>query len=176
MPAPVNSNVRCNMYSMLNVIAAFLITLIPLAAQAQDQVLPAAAHDVLVSYSSALNQGNCDAMLELTSPAVISRMARSPDGKEDFCEMIRSFHNEMLVESLGKVLGTKSEGMYHMAMVENQRIAERRDSTMVGGKSFYVLHSSDGGERWWVLDNLCIDSDWIKEVYPPYDGDPPIPE
>jgi len=146
------------------------------AAKAQDQVLPTAARDVLVRYSSAFNLGDCDALLELSSPALTSRLASKPGAKEDFCGFIKHMHSSLVSDSLGKVLGIRSEGPYRIAMVENLRVAGVPDSGLADTSLIYVLHSSDGGKRWWVLDLSCVDSQWIKEVYPSYDGDPPIPD
>ena len=83
--------------------------------------------------------------------------------------MVSRFQNDLVVETLGKVLELRSEGVYRMAKVENKRVVGRRDSTMKGTDGFYVLHSLDGGEQWWVLDLSCVDPRWMKEVYPPYE-------
>lgn len=144
------------------------------AAEVQEQVLPAVAQNVLARYSSALNQGDCDAMLELTSPEIISRLHRFEGGKDGFCEGIRYFHEIGIVDSLGETLAVKSEGPYRMAMVETIRLAGGAPG-FVDARGIYILHSSDSGKHWWVLDNSCVSSEWMKIVYPPYDGDPPIP-
>jgi len=139
------------------------------AVEEQEQLLPVTAQNVLARYSLALNQGDCETMLALTSPSVISRMTSRPGSKEGFCEMVSRFQNDLVVETLGKVLEIRSEGVYRMAKVENKRVVGRRDSTMRGTDGFYVLHSLDGGEQWWVLDLSCVDPLWMKEVYPPYE-------
>lgn len=60
-------------------------------------------------------------------------------------------------------------------MVRNLRIAQAPLATGADTESVYKLHSSDSGKTWRVLDISCVDSHWITEVYPPYDGQPPIP-
>ncbi len=109
-----------NFLNALN--SAILIVSISLTAEAQEHVLPDAARDVLVRYSSALNRGDCEAMLELASPEIISRLHRFEGGKDGFCEGIRYFHDIGIVDSLGEPLAIKSEGPYRMAMVETIRL------------------------------------------------------
>ncbi|RLA38852.1 MAG: hypothetical protein DRR42_28065 [Gammaproteobacteria bacterium] len=161
-----------NFLNALN--SAILIVSISLTAEAQEHVLPDAARDVLVRYSSALNRGDCEAMLELASPEIISRLHRFEGGKDGFCEGIRYFHDIGIVDSLGEPLAIKSEGPYRMAMVETIRLAGGAPG-FVDARGIYVLHSSDSGKHWWVLDNSCVNYEWMTIVYPPYDGDPPIP-
>ena len=161
--------------SLLSLVFLPLFADVAYSDKAQDLVLPAAARDVLLSYSSAFDRGDCDAMLELSSPALTSRLARKPGAKDDFCSFIEHLNSNLVSDSIGKVLGVRSEGLYHMAMVENLRRPSIKDPNILDTSLVYVLHSSDGGKHWWVLDLGCVDARWVKEVYPPYDDDPPIP-
>ena len=147
--------------------------LLPLAAAIAAP--PEAAMQVLAQYSAAFNRHDCEAMLSLTSPAIIKRLERMPNGRASYCDLAAAFARDGVRETLGPVTATRVDGSHRLLVVEHVREAGAQ-SALSGLKTTgsYLLHSSDGGDNWHVLDNGCLDVRWVKEVYPAYDGDPPL--
>lgn len=127
----------------------------------------------LEAYSAALNRYDCPVMLSLVSPQVSRRVAASPDGVAGFCGFVNYLQTAGGKEFLRAPAASLSSGKYRMVVVPNIRMAypaEVGSPTLYQGT--YVVHSSDGGSTWHVLDLACLSTKWVKAVYPPYAGKP----
>jgi hypothetical protein len=125
------------------------------------------------AYSAALNRYDCSAMVELLSPAVTKRLRSQPSGEAAVCKFAEFFRAAGAREFLRAPTASLSRGRYRMLVVPNTRMAYMAE---VGAPTLYegtyVVHSSDGGRSWHVLDLACLSKSWVKEVYPPYAGKP----
>lgn len=146
----------------------------PVAFSADWSDVPPGAQEALETYTSAFNRGDCEKILEVMSPAVIRRLDERLS-RAWYCEQVALWHEAGSVQTTVGVVGVQSEGAYQMTMVEVMREAKAPDSKFVTTHLLHVMHSSDGGASWAVLDNNCTDEEWLREVYPPYDGEPAIP-
>jgi len=107
------------------------------------------------------------------SPAVAKRLRSQPLGEAGFCKFVEFFRTSGAREFLRAPTASLSHGKYRMLVVPNTRMAymvEVGAPTLYDGT--YVVHSSDGGLSWHVLDLACLSKGWVKEVYPPYVGKP----
>jgi hypothetical protein len=132
-----------------------------------------AAFDTLRRYSAALLAADCDTVYSLTSNAVRRRDKYPGEWRHQVCPQITEWRRAGMAETLGKPTASFASGSMRAVFVPTERTT-RPGSNIVGTDVVYVVHSDDGGKTWRVLDLGCLDERWIKEVYPAYDGNPPI--
>ena len=161
---------------MRTLLAALLIASTSQHVKATELPLPAPAAAVVREYSEAVTRGDCPSALRLASPAMTKRLVARGE-TQNFCDYVVGISRAQMVEEIGVPSAIHSHGKFRMAIVPNRRFTRQpQASAVISTESAYVLHSADSGSSWHVLDLACTDERWLKEVYPPYDGDPPVPQ
>ena len=131
--------------------------------------VPEGAETAVSAYSEAFNSGDCQSMLKLMTPE-----ERRAVGS-NFCGLLEEMHADGAMDRLRAPSATASHGQYRMVIYPNSRAGSAAGRpAMTDGA--YVVHSSDAGRTWYVLDLGCLDERWMKVIYPPYRGKPkPLP-
>lgn len=167
MPRQAGRRLSCQTLGVIVRRLALFVALLLGCASVTAAPVPAGAVEAVTAYSSALNSGDCKQMLELMSPLERSRIGTL------LCSIVSDFVEQGVRERLRKPTASLSSGRYRMIVFPNSRSAfPDRQPTLTDGT--YVVHSSDAGRTWHVLDLGCVDSRWVKAVYPPYRGFPVI--
>lgn len=126
-------------------------------------------------YSKAIESGDVDTILAMSDPALTDRAP--PDELRRVLTEI--FVAQPEVTSIRDEPRSISDPFWDWRgihyFVEGTRISMRRDGTRVEVDNFYLLTSRDLGRTWKVLDNMCADERWVKEVAPGWTGSPPLP-
>jgi hypothetical protein len=78
-----------------------------------------------------------------------------------------------VIEAIESAKATLSDGDYRVVFFPAHRTFGPRSDRSTTDFD-YVVHSSNGGKTWEVLDLTCVDERWIKEIFPAYSGFPPI--
>jgi hypothetical protein len=160
---------------MRNLFAALLLIMLVPGAAADDTQLDSRAIATARAYSEALTRGDCASALQLASPALKNRLV-AQDKTQAFCDFLSELKQEQVMEEIGAPTAFRTQGRYRIAIIPNVRTSLRPAAQPAyPTESAYVLHSKDDGATWYVLDLSCMDERWLKEVYPPYDGSPPVP-
>jgi hypothetical protein len=76
-------------------------------------------------------------------------------------------------EQVLDVPGRLQDGDRRLVIVGNRRVL-KNPSFLQTTSGDYVAHSEDGGVSWKVLDLGCVTEDWVKKVYPAYQGQPKV--
>jgi len=122
-------------------------------------------------YSNAFNAGDCETMYELSSPAVLQ-----PDPEKwhaMVCEAVPEWHQAGIREKLGRVRGRLRDGNHELVIVHQKRL-DKSDGVLKITDGDYFIHSDDGGVSWKVLDIGCVNEEWVRKVFPSYNGNPPV--
>ena len=131
------------------------------------------AIDTARRYSAALMSNDCDAMYGLISPRLIVRDSRPNETRDMICQVTKQLREEGVVETLDAPRASLSDGPRKLVIIpahrEFGRVPDRRVTDLD-----YLVHSSDRGRTWRVLDLSCVDARWVREIYPAYSGEPPI--
>jgi len=116
---------------------------------------------------------DCEAMYGLISPRLIVRDSRPNETRDMICQVTKQLREEGVVETLDAPRASLSDGPRKLVIIpahrEFGRVPDRRVTDLD-----YLVHSSDGGRTWRVLDLSCVDARWVREIYPAYSGEPPI--
>lgn len=156
------------------IVSLSLVTLGSSVLAAEIQ-LPELARATVNAYSDAFTRGDCAAVLRLTSPVLTKRLEKD-DGSKLLCDFLSEIKKEEVMESVGEVSAFHVDGRFRIATIPNARIARKPTSQPAPTtEGTYVVHSDDGGATWYVLDLGCLDVRWMKDIYPAYNGSPPIP-
>jgi len=121
----------------------------------------------------ALMANDCETMYGLTSPRVMVRDQRPNETRDMLCQITSQLHQEGMVETLDPPRETLTDGPRKLVIVPAHRVAGKFPDRSVTDLD-YVVHSGDGGRTWKVLDLGCVDSRWVREVFPAYSGEPPV--
>jgi len=125
-------------------------------------------------YVAAVATNDCDTAWRLTSGA-IKRRDKYPDQfREVLCPLIAMMQAKHVTEELSSPIAHLSKGPYHAVFVPSKRVTAAFNLAPVTDV-MYVVYSHDNGATWEVLDLGCVDQRWVREVYPPYQGFPPLP-
>jgi hypothetical protein len=143
------------------VIASFALVLVPggALAFAADPALPA-----LRMYVAAVAKADCDMAWRLTSSAVKQR-DRQGTARSAYCGVLENLRKAGVTESVGAPIAHMEDGLRHAVFVPTAR-ASNAPGFLPVSRSMYVVHSSDGGRSWEVLDLGCVDQRWVRDVYP----------
>ena len=76
-------------------------------------------------------------------------------------------------ETLGEPKARVVDGWRRIVFVRASRELEQAPNRITTDFD-YIVHSSDGGHTWRVLDLACVDARWVKEVFPAYSGSPEV--
>jgi hypothetical protein len=158
-----------NMRRTLPLFAVMLLVAHPLRATAAE----AAAMAVLQRYSTAIESNNCQTVVELTSEAVLRRDRLPNEFRSTICPMVAEWQGHNLKETHGEPKAHLVDGWRQVVFVRATRSFDGPDGRMVTDFD-YVVHSTDGGATWRVLDLGCLDQRWVKEIFPQYDGKPQV--
>ena len=141
----------------------------PLAVVAQDD----AAMTTLHRYSAAINAGDCETVYSLTSEAVTRREGFPKQFREMLCASLATWHKDGLKEVVGSPKARLADGWRRVVFVRatRERVVPPNHETM---DFDYIVHSSDGGTTWRVLDLGCVDARWVHEIFPAYAGTPEV--
>lgn len=136
---------------------------------------PVEALRAVQAYSEALNRHDCVAMLDLTTPGVLRGLDVSGLGRGGFCDIVGQWRSEGLRERLRLPVASLAQGDYRAVFVPHQRIGVNTElARPMLSSGMYVVHSSDAGRSWFVLDAGCLDAAMVRKVYPPYTGSPSV--
>ena len=137
--------------------------------------VPTGAMQAVEAYSASFNSYDCEALVSRMSPRVRLNIEKMSNGKNTLCLVIEAFKAEGVRERLRAPTASLSHGQYRMVLVPSIRTGVEPVSgrpSMSDG--IYVVHSSDSGRTWSVLDLGCLDGKLVKAVYPPYNGTPSV--
>ena len=129
--------------------------------------VPEKAAAAVSAYSAAFNSGDCQTMLQL-----MSREERQAIGAS-LCGLLDEMMSDGARERLRAPSAMASRGPYRMVVFPNSRAGFSAGQPALT-EGVYVVHSSDAGRTWYVLDLGCLNERWLKAVYPPYQGTPKI--
>jgi hypothetical protein len=87
--------------------------------------------------------------------------------------MLAGWHGQNLKETLGEPKVHLVDGWRRVIFVRATRSIDGPEGRTVTDFD-YVVHSTDGGATWRVLDLGCLDERWLKEIFPKYAGTPPV--
>jgi hypothetical protein len=135
---------------------------------------PEGAIQAVASYSEAFNSGDCQTALALLSPRERRNIARDQGGDLGFCKILGAFHAAGVIDRVRAPTASLAHGPYRMVVVPNSRYGVVDAQSPAVTEGAYVVHSSDSGRTWHVLDLACVDARWVKDAYPPYNGRPKI--
>lgn len=162
---------------MRSTTAVFLTLFFAVTSHGEPDVtahLPHTALEKLLAFSEARNRGDCETLLQLSSPEILTRLDQDSQQRDAYCRFIEDIAARGYVDIPGEVIEVRAEGPYRVAIVKTLRQSETAQTDLVGAEALYVLHSDDSGRSWWVVDNACIDRKWMSILYPPWDGNSPI--
>ena len=77
------------------------------------------------------------------------------------------------METIEPPKASLSDGSYRVVFFPAHRTFGPKDNKTVTDFD-YIVHSSNSGTTWEVLDLSCVDERWVKEIFPAYAGVPPI--
>lgn len=163
--------------SSLSVVSLVCIALGAVSAAAADAapLAPVEALRAVQAYSEALNRHDCAAMLEVTTPGVVRGLDASGLGRGGFCDIVGQWRSEGVRERLRLPVASLAQGDYRAVFVPNQRSGLNTGLAQpMLSSGMYVVHSSDAGRSWFVLDASCLDAAMVRKVYPPYTGSPAV--
>ena len=149
--------------------AALGLVVMPTTALAQDD----GAMTTLRRYSTAINEGDCETVYRLTSDAVTRRDAFPGDWRQTICALLTVWHGSGMRETLGEPKVRLVDGWRRIVFVRASREREQPPNRITTDFD-YIVHSSDGGQSWRVLDLACVDARWVIEVFPAYRGEPEV--
>ena len=145
-----------------------LVALLSHCCHAAAGPVPEAAEAAVKAYSAAFNSGDCQSMLELMTLAERRAIGAS------MCGILEEWHADGARDRLRAPSASASHGQYRMVIFPSSRAGFSAGQPALTDGA-YVVHSSDAGRTWYVLDLDCLDERWMKVVYPPYRGKPKIP-
>jgi hypothetical protein len=128
---------------------------------------------VLRMYVSAFRAVDCELVWRLTSSAV-KRRDKTGQFREMLCALQRKMRDAQFVEQLEPPIAHLSDGSRRAVFVPATRVT-KAEGWAPEIQIIYVVHSSDHGQTWEVLDLSCTDERWIREIYPRYQGWPQLP-
>lgn len=127
----------------------------------------------LRNYSDAMNRGDCATAYALTSDAVTRRDPFPGDFRQTLCASLGEWHRNGFREMLGTPKAHLADGWRRVVFVRAAR--QMRSAPYRVTTDFdYIVHSSDGGHTWRVLDLGCVDERWVTEIFPAYAGQPEV--
>ena len=131
------------------------------------------AIDVARRYSAAVLAYDCETMYALTSNRLKIRDKRPNETRDSLCGFVNLLRRDGITETLDPPRASLTDGDRKVVFVTAHRefgsVGRRRITTFD-----YVVHSSDGGRTWQVLDLGCVNERWIREIFPSYTGEPPV--
>ena len=129
--------------------------------------VPVAAIETVSAYSRAVREADCPEVIRLSGV-----LARHPEATEDLCATYREWKQRGLVERLRAPTAFLSSGQDRLVVVPNSRIGITNGRPMINN-GVYLAYSRDAGQAWKVIDISCDHlQDWVRAVYPAYDGHP----
>ena len=131
------------------------------------------AVDTARRYSAALVKGDCETMYALTSPRLIVRDQAPNQTRDMLCQLSVELTRSGLTETLDPPRASLQDGERRLVIVPVHRVVGPAVGRTITDLD-YLVHSSDGGKTWRILDLGCVDERWVREIYPAYSGDPPI--
>jgi hypothetical protein len=131
------------------------------------------ADATLRRYSAAINAGDCESVVRLTSEAVLRRDRLPGEFRSTMCPMLADWHAHHVKETIGDARTHLVDGWRQLMLVRASRVMDSPEGRQVIDFD-YVVHSSDGGATCRVLDLGCLDERWVKEVFPAYAGEPVV--
>lgn len=151
----------------MNRIAVILLFAFALASAHAGARAPESAIETVNAYSQALMAADCPAVIRMSGVA-----SRHPEATESLCSTCAEWKQRGLVERLRASTAFLSSGEYRLVAVPNSRIAMTGGRPMINN-GVYIVYSKDDGRSWKVIDIGCDHlTDWVKGVYPAYDGRP----
>jgi hypothetical protein len=133
-----------------------------------------AAMPVLRSYVAAIAANDCDMAWRLTSNAIKRRDKYPGEFRDVFCPLLARMQASRVTEALSQPVAHLSDGQRHAVFVPSKRRSQAFNYEPVTDL-MYVVYSHDDGATWEVLDLACVDQRWVREVFPAYRGEPPLP-
>jgi hypothetical protein len=149
-------------------IALWLVA-IPAIALDLDPAMP-----VLRAYVAAVAANDCELTWRITSSAVKRRGKHPGAFREVLCPVLARMQATHVTEELSQPIAHLSDGKRHAVFVPSKRLSQAFNSSPVTDLT-YVVYSHDDGATWEVLDLGCVDERWVREVFPAYQGRPPLP-
>jgi hypothetical protein len=130
------------------------------------------------AYSKAFVDGDCVATERLSSESLRRRSGGSEGLREFICQFRAGLAKEgaTLTEEVLTPTERFTDGSIQMVFVPIKRTVSMPKAQPVTNSWPYVVHSSNGGETWQVLDLACIDERWVKEIAPSWNGQPELPQ
>jgi len=129
--------------------------------------VPEDAIKAVDAYSEALMAADCPAVVRMSGV-----LSRHPEATESLCSTYAEWKQRGLVERLRAPTAFLSSGQDRLAVVPNSRITVTDDRPMINN-GVYIVYSNDAGRSWKIVDIGCDHlADWVKGVYPAYDGRP----
>lgn len=128
---------------------------------------PDAAIITADQYSQAVMQVDCSTVIRMSGV-----VARHPEAAQDLCATYEQWHIHGIVERLRSATAFLSSGHDRLVVVPNSRIGVSNGRPMINN-GVYIVYSNDAGKEWKVIDVGCDHlGDWVRGVYPAYDGYP----
>jgi len=128
---------------------------------------------VLKRYSGAIVANDCETVVRLTSQAILRRNRLPNEWRNTICPMLADWHTHNLKETLGEPRAHLVDGWRRVVFVRASRSTDTPSGRTVSDFD-YIVHSTDGGASWRVLDLGCVDERWVTEIFPKYAGVPSV--
>jgi hypothetical protein len=132
------------------------------------------ATPVLRMYTAAVAANDCDMAWRLTSNAVRRRDKYPGEFREVICRVLAKMQATHVIEELSQPIAHLRDGKRHAVFVPSKRLSQAFNFAPVT-ELMYIVYSEDDGVTWEVLDLGCVDARWVREVFPAYRGEPPLP-
>ncbi len=151
---------------MNRIVFALLLASVLTSAHAVARA-PEDAIKAVNAYSQALMAADCPAVVRMSGV-----LSRHPEATESLCSTYAGWKQRGLVERLRAPTAFLSSGQDRLVVVPNSRIAMTGGRPMINN-GVYIVYSNDAGRSWKIIDIGCDHlADWVKGVYPAYDGRP----
>jgi hypothetical protein len=153
----------------LQLAIALWLAATPAIALGIDPAMP-----VLRMYVAAVASNDCDLTWRLTSRAVKRRDKYPGEFREVLCPILATMQAKHVTEVLSQPIAYLTDGKRHAVFVPSKWITQAFNFMPVTDL-MYIVYSHDDGATWEVLDLACVDERWVREVFPAYRGEPPLP-
>lgn len=126
------------------------------------------AEAAVAVYSQAMRSADCDRLSALM-PALL--IERHPTAPAMYCQSAQNWQRAGMTERLRAPTHRITSGSHRLVVIPHTRMLVQHNGQPSLMDGVYVVFSSDGGQRWQVLDMVCDHlAKWVQAVFPPYDG------
>ena len=157
------------MKHLRQLVIALWLAAIPAIALDIDPAMP-----VLRMYTAAVAANDCEMAWQLTSDAIKRRDKYPGQFREVICPLLARMQAKHVIEEVSQPIAHLIDGSRHAVFVPSKRITRAFNFAPVSDM-MYIVYSHDDGATWQVLDLGCVDERWVRELFPAYRGEPPLP-